>query len=100
MPNDAASPPAPRAPRPEPAVLAQTVDDAVVLVDTGSNRIFELNETAAALWRMLEQGVAVPEIARRLAQRYDVSPGDVRDEIRTTLDIFAAHGLLQDDVGG
>jgi Trk K+ transport system NAD-binding subunit len=83
-----------RALRPHPDVLAQTVDGTTVLVDTDRNRIYELNETAGDLWRMLGDGSDPDAIIDALVERYDAPAERIREEVETTLATLAAHRLL------
>jgi hypothetical protein len=45
-----------------------------VLVDLNAKRYYTLNETAIFVWRRLEKGLPAEEIARELANDYDVTP--------------------------
>ena len=58
--------------RPDPNVLAKRVDDEIVLVHLETNRIYELNRTAAFLWDALAAGATQAELEERLALEFDV----------------------------
>ena len=53
-------------------VLAKRVDDEIVLVHLETNRIYELNRTAAFLWDALGAGSTQAELEERLALEFDV----------------------------
>ena len=64
------------------AVACAQVEDGAVVLHMGTKRYFSLNETGAAIWRLLEGDMPIGEIPIRLSERYDVSV----DEARTALD--------------
>lgn len=66
---------------PDPNVLAKRVGDEVVLVHLETNRVYELNRTAASLWDALATGATQAELEQRLAQEFDVEPNELAREI-------------------
>ena len=55
-----------------PDAACAAVDDGAVVLHMGTRRYFSLNETGAAIWRMLEDDVALGEIPARLGSLYSV----------------------------
>jgi len=53
-------------------LMARRVQDELLLLDMKSQRIHQLNETASFIWDMWNQVPDTKEIARLLAQRFDV----------------------------
>lgn len=49
------------------------LDDGAVVLDLRSKRYYSLNETGAAIWRLLAGGVARAEMPARLVERYAVT---------------------------
>lgn len=45
-----------------------------VLVDLDTKKYFQLNPTAAVVWRGLEGGKSLDEIVRDMTDEYDVTP--------------------------
>jgi hypothetical protein len=80
--------------RRSPNVIDKRLDDTVVLVDIGTNRIFELNETAARVWELVGQGLDRVGILRRLVEEFDVEEGQAVDEVHNVLTRFKNEGLL------
>jgi hypothetical protein len=64
-----------------PNVVAQRVDDQVVLVNLETNRIFALNPTGARLWELLSAGHSESEIRARLTEEYKVEPTELDAEV-------------------
>ena len=66
-----------------------------VLVDLNTKRYYTLNETAALIWRALEQGLASDEIVRQLTEAYDVTPEHAAASLEQTLSTLRARQLLR-----
>jgi Coenzyme PQQ synthesis protein D (PqqD) len=83
--------------RPSPDVVHRRVDDEIVLVHLGTNRIFSLNRTAGRLWELLEDTAGRAELHRRLLEEFDVEPAQLDAELEGILSAMTAEGLLQTD---
>jgi hypothetical protein len=81
--------------RPDPNVLAKRVDDEIVLVHLETNRIYELNRTAASLWDLLGTGLTPAELEQRLALEFDVERDHVAHEIEELLSQLASEQLIR-----
>lgn len=77
-----------------PEALARRLGPEMVVVHLGSNRIFELNETAARWWELCAEGLSADEARAALLAEYDVAPAQLDQEIRTLTAALAAEGLL------
>ena len=53
-------------------LMEREVDGEVLLLDTESNLIHQLNRTASFIWRKCQEGVSAGEIARLVAENFDV----------------------------
>ena len=74
-------------------VLSRELDGEVVLLDLRSGRYFGLNETAAAVWTMLKDGVDDDEMAGRLVEEFDVTTQRARDDIDAFVSVLLERGL-------
>lgn len=81
--------------RPDPDVLAKRVDDEIVLVHLETNRIYELNRTAAFLWDALAAGSTQAELEERLALEFDVERDELAREIDELLRRFTSERLIR-----
>lgn len=66
-----------------------------VLVDLDTKKYFQLNETAMFVWRRLEKGEGVAEIASGMAAEYDVTPERAAESVRRLLDNLRSFKLVQ-----
>jgi hypothetical protein len=74
----------------EGGVMTREVDREVLVLDTESNLIHKLNQTASFIWRALDTVRSSDEVARMLANEYEVEEHvAVRDVVDTV------HKLLQ-----
>ena len=85
----------PHAPiRAHPDVVAQRLDDEVVLVNLQTNRIFALNATAARFWELLTAGHDREEIVRVMCDEFEVDAGHLEGEIDSLLSSLASEQLV------
>jgi hypothetical protein len=86
--------------RPDPdRVLSAHLDGEAVLLHMDSKRYYRLNETGQRIWRLLEQGVPVPEIPGRLAAEFEVEAADAEREVADFLAALRDRDLLPDTGG-
>ncbi len=71
--------------KPNPDVLFQRLGDQMVLLNLRTDRIFELNETAARLWELLVEGRDLRSIEFELAKEFAVGLAELRTEIERML---------------
>ena len=83
--------------RPAPGVLAKRVDDEIVLVNMETNRIYELNRTAASLWDLLGAGATPAELSERLAEDFDIEREQLESEVDQVLKQLAAERLIRSE---
>jgi uncharacterized protein with gpF-like domain len=82
-------------PRPHSHVVYTEFDgQEAVLVDLNTKRYYTLNETGMLVWRGLERGDSVSQIAREISDRYDVSEENAASSIERLITSLAAHQLL------
>ncbi len=73
-------------------VLAQRITDGLILYDPEQDEAFVLNETAALIWENAE--LPESEIARLLAEEYDIPEGQALADARDFIQELATKGLL------
>jgi len=83
--------------RPAPGVLAKRVDDEIVLVNMETNRIYELNRTAASLWDLLGGGATSAELSERMAAEFDIEQEQLSSEIDEVLRQLAMERLIRSE---
>ena len=77
-----------------PDAACAAVDDGAVVLHMGTRRYFSLNETGAAIWRMLEDDVALDEIPARLGTLYAVDAAVASSAVDRLLGELAAEYLI------
>ena len=65
-----------------------------ILVDLNTKKYFQLNETAMVVWKGLEQGKNVGEIADDIVARYEVALDNATLSVERILDNFQNYKLL------
>jgi len=79
---------------PHPDVVARRLDDALILVNLGTSRIFSLNGTGTRVWELLEAGSSVDEVERRLEDEYEVEKGLIEQEVTDLVGHLEREGLM------
>ena len=77
-----------------PDVVFRRLDERMVLVHLKTNQIYELNETGARVWELLESGASPTDLAPRLSTEFDAEPQTLESEIRSLLNDLETEGLI------
>ena len=88
-------PVAERSYQPNPDVVAQRVQDEVVLVNLRTNEIYTLNKTAARAWELIAEGRDRSGVEAGLAEEFTVEEADVPNELDGLLDQLVEKELIQ-----
>lgn len=81
---------------PSPDVMVAEIGGEAVLLHAVSKRYYRLNETGAAVWSGLEQGLESSAIVDRLCETFDVPLADAAAEVERLLRDLAAHELIHE----
>jgi hypothetical protein len=82
--------------RKDPEVVARRLEDEVVLVHLGTNRIYSLNATGGRYWELLEEGLGHEIIVRRLQDEFEVDKQTLEREIASITADLRRAGLVTD----
>ena len=75
-------------------VASAAVEDGTVVLHMGTKRYYSLNETGAAIWRMLEEDLPVADIPARLSAEFDVTLDEAVLGVGELLEALAEQQLL------
>ena len=76
------------------AVMVREVDNEVLLLDTESDRIHQLNGIASFIWRWCDEARSPEEIAALVASEFDVDKDVALRDVIETLARLRALNLL------
>lgn len=76
-------------------VVAQQLGDEMVLVHTDTDRIYELNPTAARFWELLSTGSSLEKANKKLLEEFEVDPDVLGREVEMMISFFGREGLLE-----
>lgn len=76
-------------------VVFRALGDGAVLVNLADNRIFELNETGAAIWTRLVHGESIDAIPAALVGAFDVELPDAKSAVNALVADLMRAGLLE-----
>lgn len=80
--------------RPSTDVIGRRLDDRFVVVNLRTNHIYELNETASALWELLEAQTDPAQLAPAIVERFDVESDAAQRDVDRTLRVLTDAGLV------
>lgn len=75
-------------------VIFRVLGDAAVLVNLSTNHVFELNDTGAAIWTLLDRGEPPDAIVEAVTKEFEIDAEVARDHVRDLLSTLQEHGLL------
>lgn len=75
-------------------VLSRKLEDETVLLNMDSGEYFGLNDTGTRVWELLTEGRGREEIARRLAEEFEVAAEAASDHVASLCEELLAAGLL------
>jgi len=78
-----------------PRVYARAFGDEMVLLDFAVGEYFALDPIGAEVWRRLEAGDVLLQIADALVQRYEVSRDDALRDVVALVGEMREHGLVE-----
>ena len=78
------------------AVLAREVEDGMLLLDTESERIHQLNQTASFIWKTCDEVDSSEEIAALLAKQFDIDEGVAARDVIEMLSKLRSLNLIVD----
>lgn len=81
--------------RTSPDVVIERLGDAMIAVQLGTDRILELNETAARLVELLIAGDSDEDAKAALAAEYGVAPDVVAGNVAETIGMLVAEQVLE-----
>jgi Coenzyme PQQ synthesis protein D (PqqD) len=81
--------------RPSAGVIARRMGRSAVLVHLPTNRIFELNDTGARIWELVEAGASREQVIADLAGQYAVDPTEASREVELLIEQLRLENLLE-----
>ena len=75
-------------------VVVTDFDSEGILVDLNTKRYFQLNETAMVVWKGLEQGKTIGEIAADFTSSYEVETDRATLSVKRLVDSFQTYKLV------
>jgi hypothetical protein len=77
-----------------PDAVANRMGDQLVLVHVGTDRIFELNQSAARVWDLLILGHNRREIQKILLEEFNISESVATQQIEELLESLIAERII------
>lgn len=82
-------------PKRAPNLAARVFDDEVIIMNPEDSALFNLNETASAIWLAADGRTSLEEIvARDIVPAFDVNPADALRDAHEFAHSLAGHAVL------
>jgi len=82
------------------SVRRYAVGDGLLLLDTGSDRLFVYNPTACQLWNLVEDSATEEEVVSRFAAAWNLPASNVRHDVSSVLAEWRHFGLIGEAAWG
>lgn len=76
-------------------VVLESIEDMMIAVHLGTDRIVELNETASRLLELLIAGATAATAAERIADEYSAPAAEVLQNVEGTVEALLTEGILR-----
>lgn len=77
------------------AVLTREVETAVLLLRPGGGDVLSLSGAGTTIWELLRRPMSFDELVQQLAERFHVSPTEIADDVRSTVDSLLDQAMLR-----
>ena len=81
-------------PAPHPAIETAYLPPEAVLYDERTGRVYRLNPSASAVWMLMDGTADIDDIATDISEIFEIPVEQVRPDVATAMEEFAAQGLL------
>jgi Coenzyme PQQ synthesis protein D (PqqD) len=79
-----------------PSLMVRDVDGEILLLDTATDQVHQLNATASLIWRMHHEGAGPAHIAEALTHAFEVDLASAQADVSETLRNLGGLGLLSE----
>jgi len=83
---------------PSKYVVVEVLDDDIVLYDKRKRKYFELNPTASHVWRLATGDFTADEIVDALAEAYDKSESEIREQVEDVINMMVKAKLFANTI--
>jgi hypothetical protein len=75
--------------------ISGRLHDEMVMMDMEQGKYFSLNQTATAIWELLEDPLTMEELCDRLTEEYEVDMERCLEEVKEYIDEMTKLGLIK-----
>tara|TARA_R110000824_G_scaffold119116_12_gene273057 strand:+ start:1620 stop:1898 length:279 start_codon:yes stop_codon:yes gene_type:complete len=77
-----------------PSVLSSDLDKSVVMMDLEGGNYYDLGDSAATIWKLIEEPKTLDEICAELAIKYRTSAADCADDVSRFIAVLREKALV------
>jgi hypothetical protein len=75
-------------------LIAEPIDDELVMADIDAGKYYGLNNIAAAIWQNVETKISVEDLCKRLCENYEVTAEQCSTEVLAFLNELETRNLI------
>jgi hypothetical protein len=75
-------------------LIAEPIDDELVMADIDAGKYYGLNNIAAAIWQNVETKISVEDLCKRLCENYEVTAEQCSTEVLAFLKELETRNLI------
>lgn len=76
-------------------VITELEGKEAVLLHLGTKTYFTLNETGLSIWQMMNRGLTLREIGKKLQEEFEVSPEKAKESVINLINELIAEKLVR-----
>ena len=80
--------------KPRPDLAIESLDGELIVLDKAAGAVHQLNASASFVWNYLGEGLAADEIARLLAEAFDIEPNRALSDVQAAIAEFTGLELI------
>jgi hypothetical protein len=77
-----------------PDLAIEDADGELIILDKTAGKVHQLNLTASFVWNCMSEGLAIDEIARKLAEAFDIEQESALSDVRAAIVSFKDLALV------
>lgn len=77
-----------------PQVISETIENEVIIINLESGFYYNLNQTAADIWRLIETTANTDEIIASLSRQYEASPLEIKNAVISLIEQLQEEDII------
>ncbi|MGC8867101.1 MAG: PqqD family protein [Elusimicrobiales bacterium] len=80
-----------------PRIIWRQIDGEVFVIDPLNEKIYEMNETASFVFKMIKKGLDIERIVKKMIDCYDVKEDKCRDDVLEIIEYLLRNEVIDEE---